>query len=304
MNPAVESRHVTIILNCAAGSAKKGARADRFREIFEEYGIEARIHELQGGEGITDLARSAVRNGSFAVVAGGGDGTVNAVASAVVDSDCALGILPLGTLNHFAKDLRIPLDAEKAARTIATGTIKRVDVGEVNGKIFVNNSGLGLYPSVVRGREQQQRLGRSKWAALFWGTLAVLRRYPVLLVRLISPDGRKLTRRTPVIFIGNNQYQMKGLEIGSRTSLDKGTLSVYIVHAGRPVSLIRMTIEALIGRIRRGRDFDFLEVENLQIDVARKEIQVATDGEVLTFVPPLMYRIRHLALRVIIPAGE
>ena len=121
----------------------------------------------------------------------------------------------MGTFNHFAKDLRIPLAVEKAALTIATGEIRRVDVGEVNGKIFVNNSSLGLYPSMVRGREQEQRLGRSKWMALFWATLAVLRRHPVLVVRLTSRDGQELIRRTPVVFIGNNQYELKGFEIGS-----------------------------------------------------------------------------------------
>lgn len=298
----MESRQLTVILNRAAGTENEGVLRGRIAKILKEHGIQVEIRMVQRGSGITELAKSAVQNGSFAVAAGGGDGTVSAVASALIDSECTLGVLPLGTFNHFAKDLRIPLDVEKAALTIATGEIRRVDVGEVNGKIFVNNSSLGLYPSMVRGREQEQRLGRSKWMALFWATLAVLRRHPVLVVRLTSRDGEELIRRTPVVFIGNNQYELKGFEIGSRSSLDGGELAIYVAHQDRPATLIRMGVEAVLGRLHRGVDFDFLSTENLQIEAARRTIQVATDGEVSTFAPPLLYRIRPLALRVIVPS--
>jgi diacylglycerol kinase family enzyme len=300
----MQSRHLTVILNKAAGAEKEGALRDRLIEIFQQHGIKAEVRMVQGGNGITKLAKTAARDGSFAVAAGGGDGTVSAVASALVDSECALGVLPVGTLNHFAKDLRIPLDVEKAAQTIATGEIRRIDVGEANGKIFINNSSLGLYPSMVRGREQEQRLGRGKWMALFWATLAVLRRHPLLLVRLTSGDGQQFTRRTPVVFIGNNQYEMKGFEIGSRPSLDRGKLAVYVAHQDSAGTLIRMGVEAILGRLHRGVDFDFLSTEKLQIEATRGTIQVATDGEVSTFVPPLLYRIRPLALRVIVPVAE
>ena len=194
----MQSRLVTVILNRTAGAEKEGALRGRLVEILKEHGIQVEIRVVQGGSEITKLVKSAVRNGSFAVAAGGGDGTVSAVASGLIDSECALGVLPVGTFNHFAKDLRIPLDVERAAQTIATGEIRRVDVGEVNGRIFVNNSSLGLYPSMVHGREQGQRLGRGKWIALFWATLAVLRRCPLLSVRLTSRDGQQLMRRTPV----------------------------------------------------------------------------------------------------------
>ncbi len=297
----MQSRLLTVILNRAAGADNEGALRGRIAKILEEHGIQVEIRTVQGGSGITELAKSAVRNGSFAVAAGGGDGTVSAVATALVDSECALGVLPLGTFNHFAKDLRIPLDVEEAAQTIATGKIRRVDVGEINGKIFVNNSSLGLYPNMVRRREQEHRLGRNKWMALFWVTLAVLRRYPLLVVRLTSRDGQQLIRRTPVVFIGNNQYELKGFEIGSRPLLDGGMLAIYVAHQDRPATLIRMGVEAVLGRLHRGVDFDFLSTENLQIEATRRTMQVATDGEVSTFAPPLLYRIRPLALRVIVP---
>jgi diacylglycerol kinase family enzyme len=304
VNPQTGPRRIALIVNRTAGAEQEDALGDRLASLFDGYGVGADVHVVENGAGIAEIVTKAVRDGSFAVVAGGGDGTVSAVASHLVDSECALGILPLGTLNHFAKDLQIPLDVEKAAQTIATGEIRRVDVGEVNGRIFVNNSSLGLYPSMVRGREQGQRLGRGKWTALFWATVAALRRYPLLLVRLTSSDGLPFTRRTPLVFIGNNEYQMKGFEIGSRPFLDRGRLAVYVARHDGPAALIRMAVEAVFGRLHRGVDFDFLCTETLHIEATRETVRVATDGEIAMLKLPLRYRIRPRALHVIVPAAE
>ena len=300
----MQTKQVTIIYNRAAGSAQEGELRERIAAILQAQGLPVEVHVVQPGTDIRDLAKSAVQKGCSILVAAGGDGTVNAVASAVVDSECALGVLPVGTLNHFAKALQIPMDIEQAALTLATGKLRKVDVGEVNGRIFVNNSSIGLYPSMVKGREQEQRLGRSKWVALFWATLAVLRRYPMLAVGLSDNEGRKLLRRTPMVFVGNNQYEMQGFNIGERATLDSGRLAVYVSHQDRAGSLIRMAIDAFLGNARRGVDFDYLSTDNLHIEIRRRTIQVATDGEVTTLAPPLVYRSRHSALRVVVPAGE
>ena len=304
MTSHMHPRRITVILNPAAGAENKVSLQGRLTEFFAQRDIGCQIHLIGPGDEIARTAQAAVRDGHDAVVAGGGDGTVSAVASALVDTECALGVLPVGTLNHFAKDLHIPSDVAKAADVIATGEIRQVDVGEVNGKIFINNSSLGLYPSMLRGREREQRLGRSKTMALWWALLAVLRRYPLLRVRLTTDDGKEFTRRTPVVFIGSNQYEMKGFEIGSRLSLDGGKLALYVArHHGR-WSLIRMGIEAVLGRLHRGADFDFVSTEEIKIETGRNKLHVSTDGEVSAFVPPLLYRIRPLALRVIVSAAE
>ena len=170
-----------------------------------------------------DSARRAAVDGCARVVAGGGDGTISTVAALLAGTDKALAVLPLGTLNHFAKDLGLPLELEAAARVAATGRVVRVDVGEVNGRVFINNSSIGLYPRLVRRRQQQQdRLGRGKWAAFLFAGLSVLRRYPFLDVRL-EADGRTFSRRTPFVFVGNNDYLMDGLQIGARARLDAAT---------------------------------------------------------------------------------
>jgi diacylglycerol kinase family enzyme len=293
---------ITVILNASAGVKTGESLRERLIKDLEQQGARVDLHIVEHGKGMTELAKSAVEGGAMVVVAGGGDGTVNAVASALVDTECALGVLPTGTLNHFAKDLGIPLDLEKASEVIALGVVRKVDVGEVNGRIFVNNSSLGLYPKIVRGREEVQRLGRGKWTALFWSTLAVLRHYPMLTVGLSSTKGGPFKRRTPLVFVGNNEYEMKGFEIGSRPRLDGGKLAVYVAPKDGPAALLRMGVAAVFGMLRRGVDFDFLATEKLRVDATRKTIQVATDGEVRSFVPPLLYRIRPLALKVIAPA--
>jgi diacylglycerol kinase family enzyme len=299
----VQSRQATVIHNTRAGVRKHEALCDRLDKIFQEHGIRTECHAVEGGRGIAALVQGAVRRGSFAVVAAGGDGTVSSVASGLVGSQSALGVVPVGTLNHFAKDMHIPLDVEGAAHTIAAGRVRAIDVGEVNGRFFVNNSSLGLYPSVVREREHEQRLGRSKGAALLWATLAALRRHPSAEIRLVADDGKTVIRQTPLVFIGNNRYEMNGLKIGSRPSLETGKLAVYVLHREGALSLLRMGIEAVFGRLRNGVDFDFFLTNSVRIEVRRPRVPVATDGEVSTFVPPLIYRTHRRALRALVPDG-
>jgi diacylglycerol kinase family enzyme len=299
----VLSRQATVIHNTLAGVVKHADLCGRLAKIFQEHGIRAEIHAVEGGRGVAELVQEAVRRGSFAVVAAGGDGTVSTVASGLVGSETAMGVVPVGTLNHFARDMRIPLDVEEAAHTIAAGRFRTIDVGEVNGRFFVNNSSLGMYPSVVRGREQEKRLGRSKGAALLWATLAALRHHPSALISLVSDDGTTVTRQTPLVFIGNNLYEMDGLKIGSRPSLEMGKLAMYVLHREGALSLLRMGIEAVFGKLRDGVDFDFLLTDGIRIEVRRPRVDVATDGEVSTFAPPLTYRTHPRALRVLVPDG-
>ena len=235
-------------------------------------------------------------------MAGGGDGTLSAIASQLAGTGIALGVLPLGTFNHFAKDLNIPLNLDEAVRVIAAGHSTAVDVGEVNGRIFLNNSGLGLYPDIVRHRDRQQRtLGRSKWHAMAWAAWSLLRRYPFVQVRLVI-DGEARCWRTPFVFVGNNEYTMEGLRIGGRERLDAGRLCLYIAHRPGRLGLLRLALHALFGRLRQASDFDALSATELVIETRRKRLYVATDGEVWPMTTPLRYRVRPGALRVIVPA--
>src|SRR5215210_1905941 len=134
--------HPAVIINATSGANDKERVRDRLAELFAARGLTPRITLAQSGAEIVELAQRAVREDCNPVVAGGGDGTINAVASHVVGTNRTLGVLPLGTLNHFAKDIQVPLELEMAARVCLEGRVAQVDVGEVNGRIFLNNSSL------------------------------------------------------------------------------------------------------------------------------------------------------------------
>lgn len=299
--PSIQS--VKVIINARSGFSDKEEVRGQLIEIFEAAGIMADISLAKTGAEIVELAREAARGDWTAIVAGGGDGTINAVASAVIGTEKILGVLPLGTLNHFAKDLKIPLDLEDAARILITGHTSGVDVGEVNGRTFLNNSSLGLYPTIVREREKKQRLGSGKWTAFVWAAIAAFRRYPFLHVRLIV-EGKTLDLRTPFVFIGNNKYVMEGFDIGRRERLDKGQLSVNLTNRTGRWGLLRLALRARLGHLREEKDFLALLTEELMIKTRHKRLRVAFDGEIDVIGTPLHYRVRPGALRVIVPTGE
>ena len=289
---------VKIIISAGAGPGDNTKAAEQLAEIFNEDQID--ISLAQNGAEVTELATEAARGPYEVIVAAGGDGTVNSVATAVIDSDKILGVLPLGTLNHFAKDLGIPLDLQAAARTIVAGHSTEVDVAEVNNRIFLNNSSLGLYPIIVREREKRQRLGSGKWPAFFWAMIQALRRYPFLDVRL-RVNGELLDRTTPFVFVGNNEYAMDLLNIGVRDRLDRGLLSIYITHRTSRLKLIGLALRAVIGHLRNDKDFLELRSSEVKITTRHKRLRVAFDGEIEVMKPPLEYRVRPRALRVIVP---
>jgi diacylglycerol kinase family enzyme len=292
---------LTLIINAASGSSDKADERKILADFFAEKGIEAEINLARSGAEIVQMAKSAARGASQTIIAGGGDGTISAVAAELVDSDKTLGVLPLGTLNHFAKDLNISLDIKEAAQTIGDGYSVKVDVGEVNGQVFINNSSLGLYPDIVRRREQRQRLGYGKWNSLLRSAFRVFTRYPFLDIRLNAED-KKINTRTPFVFVGNNEYEMESFNIGGRTCLNGGHLSLYMTpHTGR-FGLSRMALKALFGRLSQEKDFVSLCIDEVLIESRRRQLRVATDGEVSMMETPLHYRIRKGALRVIVPA--
>jgi diacylglycerol kinase family enzyme len=292
---------LAVIVNAGAGQGHDQALVQTLHDQFDAHGLRPDVVLAHSGEEMISAAHSALARGVDTIVAGGGDGTINAVASVVAGSNAVFGVLPMGTLNHFAKDLKIPLELDGAIAVIAQGKARRVDVGEVNERIFINNSSLGLYPDIVRDRERQQsRLGRGKWLAFCWATVAALRRYPFLSVRVQMGEDSH-ARRTPFVFIGNNEYTMQGFNIGERDRIDAGHLSLYVAQRPTRLGLVRMAFSALFGRLKQARDFDVLHSGELLVETRHKRLRVATDGEVTVMNTPLRYRIRPGALMVLAP---
>lgn len=293
---------IEVIVNSQSGPGHEEDVQQRLAEGFKAAGAETRISLAGSGAEVVRLAQEAASGDAEIVVAGGGDGTISAVASKLVGTDKVLGVLPFGTMNHFAKDLLIPLDLAAAIETIVAGQVSKVDVGEVSGRIFINNSSLGLYPSIVREREKQQRLGWGKWPAYIWAAVAVLRRYPFLDIR-VGVEGQQLISRTPFVFIGNNEYQMETLDVGSRACLDKGELSLYMTNRTGRLGLMRLALHALLGGLGQEKHFVALCTEEIWIGTKHKRVRVALDGEVTVMEPPLHYRVLPGALRVLTPTN-
>ncbi len=293
---------IEVILNAGSGAGEdKNETKERLAEAFRLNNLDAHFSLALNGGQLLEIAEAAARSDYQTIVAAGGDGTISAVAAAISESGKTLGVLPLGTLNHFSKDLNIPAEPEESVRVIAENHIEEIDAGEVNGQIFINNSSIGLYPQIVRRRERQQhRLGRGKWSAAFWAAIAVLRRYPFLLVKL-NVDEKELIRKTPFVFIGNNEYEMDSFNIGGRKCLDAGKLSVYVLHRTGRMGLVRLALRSLFGALRQAKDFETFCTDEITIETRHKKLLVAFDGEVKLMETPLCYRIRPNALRVIVP---
>jgi len=288
-----------VIMNRGAGGP--GDPQARIVELFAALGETPRIVHPNDDQDIAALAREAAESSEQVIIAAGGDGTINAVASELAGTDKTLGVLPIGTLNHFAKDLGIPLDLETAVGTIKEGHTAAVDTGEVNGRIFINNSSLGIYPQIVSRREaQQERLARGKWPAFLWATVQAFRRFPFLDLR-VTFEGQQLLRRTAFLFVGNNEYEIAGFKLGSRSCLNAGRLGLYFSHGTGRLGLIRLALHALFGRVDQAKDFEAFCVPEARIETGHRRLLVARDGEVEEMETPLHYRIRPGALRVLVP---
>lgn len=294
----VPANRLTIILN--TGCANAPAIAERLDETCRAAGAGACVVRA-AGPAIARAARRAVEEGATTIAAAGGDGTVSTVAAIVAGSRARLGVIPLGTLNHFARDLGIPLDPVDAVAVAIHGPTRQVDVGEVNGRLFVNNSSVGLYPRLVWERQQLQRRGRHKWHAMMAAAITVWRHYRRVKVAIEHDgDGGRVVR-TPFVFVGNNEYQLSGLDFGARTALDAGRLHVCMAPGLSAAGVMRVLTAVLLGRLVSFEQFESLRTAALTIRAARPRLGVSLDGELTVMATPLRYRIRPQALRVAVP---
>jgi YegS/Rv2252/BmrU family lipid kinase len=296
-------KRALIIINASSGWDAKEDAPERLKHWFEDSGIDARIEYVAKGTNLAQMSREAVAGGYDIVVAGGGDGTLSAVASGLAATDVAFGVLPVGTLNHFARDLSLPLDLEPAARIVCGGHTTHVDVAEVNGKTFLNNSIIGLYPVFRFLRAEQERKGMPRKLALLWAALSVFRRFPFFKLRFIL-NGRTETRKTPYVLIANNEHAMQGWQLGARRCLCEGKLYIYVMRPQSRLGLLGMLLKVVLGRFDAREHFDIFSAEEVWIETRSKRVGVALDGEVTVLESPLRYRILPVALRVIVPKPE
>lgn len=294
------TKAIPVFVNRNGGTA--AARGDGLREeltaAFAAVGLTIDLQLLDGAR-IGDAVRDAKAE---TVVVGGGDGTLGSAATILADREgAALGILPLGTRNHLARALGIPMDLEGAVAAIAAARRRRIDLGAVNGRVFVNNASIGFYPDLVVARDD---LPLPKWLAALPATVGALKRmrHHRLRLRLAHHEQAVVT---PMLFVGNNRYDLAAGRLGQRASLEDGLLSVYAVASRQRLALIGFALRTLVGRADPDRDFAVLgDAPAFSVEGGSRAVRIALDGEVTRLALPLEFAIRPRALTVIAPLEQ
>ncbi|MBA3896627.1 MAG: hypothetical protein H0X36_05750 [Sphingomonadaceae bacterium] len=287
-----------VVVNSGGGAAARAGDklGEKIEAAFDKAGLAIALHAVEGDEIAKTVAKLAASGGTVAV--GGGDGTLGASADALSEADATLGILPLGTRNHLARELGIPMDLEGAAVVIAARATRRIDLSRAGDRTFVNNASIGIYPRMVRARDAQNL---PKWLANFpaaWTTLKQARHHRLRL----TLDGSTDVVRTPLLFVGNNIYSLDAGHVGTREAMDDGKLSVFAVADRSRLGLIGFALRTLAGRGDPERDFCALGIcERLTVDARGRGIDVAIDGEVMRLSTPLEFAVRPGALTVLAP---
>jgi diacylglycerol kinase family enzyme len=300
---------VAILLNGGAGTAARHESSDlceRIEEIGRRLGLSVAVQSVPAERMRDAVERAAADRDVEAVVVGGGDGTLNTAANVMAAVAKPLGVLPLGTLNHFARDLGVPADLEEALGVVASGDVRPVDVGDVNGRVFLNNCSIGLYVDAVRQREALRAVhGWARWTAMARGAWAALRRFRVFHLTLHLPGGARRLR-TPQLVVANNRYDTRLLALGRRARLDAGELWVYAARDRGRFAFLRLAWRALVGRLEEEQDFEAEATPEVAIHERRsgRRIFLATDGELDEARAPLRFSSRPGALRVFVPAAR
>jgi YegS/Rv2252/BmrU family lipid kinase len=264
-------------------------------------GAHLEVIDVTTGTDLFQLIRDRLSQGLKLFIAAGGDGTVHHVVQGLVHTeDASLGVLPIGTYNHFARDLGIPLDWKQALEVALAGEERQIDVGRVNDRFFVNNVSLGLYPDLVAKREERGR-DYPRWKARLYAFYVTLRRYRHVTLAVES-DAQQQLLETHVFIVSNNSYDLEsaGLE-AQRPTLEEGHLSVYwLPHLSR-WNLAKFVGRYLAGRLKQVPGFRFYRTRRLRVQSARREIRVGVDGEVFRISTPLVITALPGSLTVRVP---
>ncbi len=285
---------IPAFINPGAGNAKEARDALRNPGDIE-------IREADPANLVAAI-RVAVREGARRIIVAGGDGTIAAAASVVAGTDVSIGILPAGTLNHLARDLGIPLDLAEAARVAVQGEERTIDVGRAGDRIFLNTSSVGAYVLFVRIRERlEPRLGY--WLASLVASARLMLRLRRVHVEL-EADGERRCYRTPLIFIGVGERELKAPKLGGRVTRGRRGLHVIVVQSRSSARLLALAFGAAARGLRsvsEGPALDEAMVDTCRIELPFTSARVAVDGEIVEMHGPLEYTIWRDALRVVVP---
>jgi diacylglycerol kinase family enzyme len=300
----MEQTSAVAILNYRSGRQDTRKIAWELKALAEKIGVRCDIIRARTPHHVLETAQRLARSEHSTVIAGGGDGTINAVASALIGTRKRLGILPLGTFNYFARELGLPTDFERAFKVCFNGETRLATVGEVNGRMFLNNASIGLYPVILSIREQTYRQwGRHKFGA-YWSVLKTLfRARPNLDLRIMA-DGMTRNFESPLLFIARNSYQLEQFNLPGPRCIAADGFSVFVLRPMTRLQLLKLAFRALTGRLQPFNDFEMFCTTKLRVECSRMHRLLAIDGERIKMLAPLDFMVREHALQIAVPTKE
>ncbi|SEH24522.1 lipid kinase MamU [Magnetospirillum fulvum] len=294
---------LALVINRSAGGFRRfppAATVAAIRDAFLDRGHQVELRMIGRRDLPACFAALSVRKDLDAVVVGGGDGTILSAVGNGLGRERPLGILPLGTLNLFARDIGLTLDPIDAARAVACAGTAAIDLAEVDGRPFAIWASLGMHPWIVRRRDHLQRRRLHKMTAMAIAALRGLIHFPQIDVTLTLDRGDPRRVRTPMLFISNNAWRDEPPPL-SRRSLDTGQLEVHIATCSGRLSLLWLAVETMLGRWRTSRRLQTFSASEVHVASPRRRLMLSLDGEVAVMPTPLLFRVRPRALNILVP---
>ncbi|MGH8164832.1 MAG: diacylglycerol/lipid kinase family protein [Rhodanobacteraceae bacterium] len=292
---------IEIILNAKSGSQKADERREVLTKVFQDSGRPFHISTATGAQ-LEKIAEEKAATDCEVLVAGGGDGTICCVGEAALKGGKTLGVIPLGTFNYFAKNLGIPLDPAAAAQVILEGEKVQAPILDLNGRLVLNNSSIGIHPAVLLKRRQlYRRLGRSQLNAYLSVLLTAFQPAPRLRVLLDTDEGR-VVRETPLVMICSNAFQMEAFALAGKECLAQGKFALYVARMAGRATIFRLGLRALFRQLRPEIDYEVICSSDATIETLRHHrMRAAVDGELERLRSPLHFRVGPKALCVLAP---
>lgn len=299
---------LSIIYNAKSGfhASQQDALYEQMMTLFTEHGFEIQVFELANAAEFQLMMQQIIQRHHAAenrgvVVAAGGDGTLNAVAKCLAGQNIVMGIIPLGTFNYVARVLNIPLDVLSAAKIIATGQARAIHLGRINEQVYLNNASLGLYPLFIKKREYyNQHFGRFTLHAYTSG-LDVLLRHRKELKLTVTVDGQRYPVITPLVFFGNNQLQLRDLNLKIADCAEQGRVAGVVVAKTARLDLFRMLLHVIRGSVDQAKDVHSFCANEVLVESPKRFLTVAVDGEIMVLKTPLKFAVQKNALQMMVP---
>jgi diacylglycerol kinase family enzyme len=302
------------VLNAAAGSSDAETKREAIEAVLKAEGRRADLHFSSPADLPRVAQECAARALSTrtAVVAVGGDGTLNTVAQAAHAVGCVMGVVPQGTFNYFARTHGIPADPADAVRLLLRAMPVPVQVARINDRVFLVNASLGLYPELLEDREAYKaRFGRSQWVAFMAGCATLLRAQRKLRLH-IETGGTVRNVQTLTLFVGNNRLQLQQLGAQPpdtvRGTPGHGSLAALVLRPIGTLPMLRLMLQGALGKLGEAAGVESFEFDHLVVKPSltqgRRGVKVAFDGEVTRMRAPLTFGVHAQPLYLLKPGTD